>query len=1093
MYRTVDFYQPYINRHIVQLLKSVYQILMVMAIIYTRIVLALCTSFLVGETLKVTYAEEETLTGIKTPDVGVTNPDTSNSNTRCTLRPDPRFNTAEDMYDKLSKHLEENKIISYRLNISGYVGDNTSSVNDRLYTNWLRLSTLRQMQLVAMSVERDLLSGFMTSISYNHYAHLVVYVADEPQQCFGALATDDRSHAITEMLFNDFSPPEQKTEQWDSSVRVLCNQTERWSYFRLYASTLQCYKKWWDGQISSYDLQVGWVNFLNRVLKIAGVLFVIYAPVILQLCIYGNETHGSVPYVISLDEKYRCHLHVKPGNARMIPGAAARVSTRATEKERSRKVPLQKLRKRIQSMGIDPDDDDAHLSVSLRRLHIVVDYTKLMTQRAVSAGVFKFLYSELIQCRMFTQAPLQSFCQASCFLGTWQGNFLWKSLPTNCHLPSFLAALTWRRVLGLPMKAILFLIIIPFPLLPCGLLVANGGTIRQPMIIPGVYWSSTVLLVLYIVYVIAGALLWIIRTCLYREAKFDDVIRDCLTDLRQISYRAILRMILSHILLPIEKFGIILGLLVAIPYYIVVLPVAIIISLFYGIPSVYIIGRFITNCRFSLTCPGRRRKKNCPLNSDLDRSSRRNSASDSDDSLTAEEEFQPTTGNAKTLSQGAFTYSDMFFLGQISPNTREYPRLPTTRIRRRVAAKKQPGVLYCRRLWAFLVGFLCAVFALDLIVIYAEGLRASVACLITLLLVFLGDGNNAFWRLILLLWPAVYCKFCFNRVKESYTKLAQKIFEFLKEQLEEKISNVIRVSEELQVNTGFKYFTHKRRRELATLARQLTDSDDEEDPCFKNVDPMPDAYSMYFAKDKLKVSKTGRPYWSVNNLVLFINKQDVPRIPKELFWKICKELKAPGCPGPLRRGMLKGFRQLLYMLLFLGLVMIILNVIVQVVISSGHSQFLVTIIGGVVPYMLSEVLMPKEPEVDLGSYFLRGKMEEILLSYHDTWPAYDIVGKVGRDDITDSVPVNPVLTPPPDYRAATGTDPTVDGSTKSVPDTEAPSSAPVASQEGSVVDVGHIEIEVPSLVSKPTVSSFAFWDGPALLRKGQPSSCVEIV
>ncbi len=47
--------------------------------------------------------------------------------------------------------------------------------------------------------------------------------------------------------------------------------------------------------------------------------------------------------------------------------------------------------------------------------------------------------------------------------------------------------------------------------------------------------------------------------------------------------------------------------------------------------------------------------------------------------------------------------------------------------------------------------------------------------------------------------------------------------------------------------------------------------------------------------------------------------------------------------------------------------------------------------------------------------------------------------------------------------------------------------------ENCEVDVGRIELEVPALVSKPTVSSFAFWDGPVLLKEERRSPYIETV
>ncbi len=69
-------------------------------------------------------------------------------------------------------------------------------------------------------------------------------------------------------------------------------------------------------------------------------------------------------------------------------GATARASTGVKIMGNSVKVPLQTLRKNIQKMKLDPDSEETHLDMSLYKLHISVDYNRLMTQRDLPVGLF---------------------------------------------------------------------------------------------------------------------------------------------------------------------------------------------------------------------------------------------------------------------------------------------------------------------------------------------------------------------------------------------------------------------------------------------------------------------------------------------------------------------------------------------------------------------------------------------------------------------------------------------------------------------------------------------------------------------------------
>jgi len=63
-------------------------------------------------------------------------------------------------------------------------------------------------------------------------------------------------------------------------------------------------------------------------------------------------------------------------------------------------------------------------------------------------------------------------------------------------------------------------------------------------------------------------------------------------------------------------------------------------------------------------------------------------------------------------------------------------------------------------------------------------------------------------------------------------------------------------------------------------------------------------------------------HWMINDLVLFVDSEDTPRIPKQLFDEVT-QIRVAGVPGPVYLGHVEAFRQLVKIVLFILLVFIV--------------------------------------------------------------------------------------------------------------------------------------------------------------------------
>jgi len=64
-------------------------------------------------------------------------------------------------------------------------------------------------------------------------------------------------------------------------------------------------------------------------------------------------------------------------------------------------------------------------------------------------------------------------------------------------------------------------------------------------------------------------------------------------------------------------------------------------------------------------------------------------------------------------------------------------------------------------------------------------------------------------------------------------------------------------------------------------------------------------------------------HWLINDLVLFIDNEDMPRIPRKLFEDVCR-INVAGVPGPIYRGHLDAMKHFLKIVVFIFFVFVVI-------------------------------------------------------------------------------------------------------------------------------------------------------------------------
>lgn len=136
----------------------------------------------------------------------------------------------------------------------------------------------------------------------------------------------------------------------------------------------------------------------------------------------------------------------------------------------------------------------------------------------------------------------------------------------------------------------------------------------------------------------------------------------------------------------------------------------------------------------------------------------------------------------------------------------------------------------------------------------------------------------------------------------------------------------------------------------------------------------------------------GFPRWDVQGLLLFINSNDVPMIPKHFFFQACKMVYY-SAPGDLLLSYLRATAEFAAILCFLMFVFIIVLAFGESYEISATNQMLATTAGGILPFIMKNIVFRTRvpPSIDTTSIHFQINLAELINKYTEAWPIYDIV------------------------------------------------------------------------------------------------------
>lgn len=200
----------------------------------------------------------------------------------------------------------------------------------------------------------------------------------------------------------------------------------------------------------------------------------------------------------------------------------------------------------------------------------------------------------------------------------------------------------------------------------------------------------------------------------------------------------------------------------------------------------------------------------------------------------------------------------------------------------------------------------------------------------------------------------LHARDCFSGISDIYTNFDQKLIEILLNYCKDDVERTTIAKAKYQANTAFQV------------------------PSISNDDES----SVQFHQ-----ANNGDIKFKIKRMPLFVNDRDVPYITEKFFFDACY-MGYSGCPGPLLPHFLKALWHLLTIIIFLFLIIFILLIFGEETISSAN-QTLITLVGGLLPFVFRSVLFQRRQYFDFDTNNLNFKngLKNMIEDFVQVFPA----------------------------------------------------------------------------------------------------------
>ena len=567
----------------------------------------------------------------------------------------------------------------------------------------------------------------------------------------------------------------------------------------------------------------------------------------------------------------------------------------------------------------------------------------MQKENVVPVGLFYSLYNAIFGCQVRFLAPFRNCCKAKIFRSD------------RCKI-------TWGRFFQ-SLAKLLLIMFVPTPFYLRLVIfykyeyeelerrkraTAESG-LKERLESSLIYYftpTHAVFICTYILYIVTAIALAFMSTK-GKDHRVKKIITNSFRDLKSLNFTDTLSMMASNLVWPLENFGA-LGCCVGIVYWPLAMAGSLLVGAVYLLPTLYLTFRMAYHSKLAAVIMSRQSndaKYKVRVKPDL-----------SVYRFQTEELLRRK--NTAENSNLNISLDDLDHIAR-PKNIQEDMDVPSI---------KSTLIPYPSFSWRQIVKYLFCAF-LSILTLYALVIIISevIGC-ITEIVVFtimgcIVNASSLLKYAMLILMILVYCSDIFNNMQKKYLKINRALFNEVKYRIKD-LEKVTSLPSSLQENCAFK-------------AQELNEQ------------------AAYEASDDV-VEKPPR-HWMINDLVLFVDSEDTPRIPIQLFQDVI-QIRVAGVPGPIYRGHIEAFRQLSKIVLFVLFVFLVVLSFGSVYKLSATNETLATMVGGCLPRMLRMYLAPPRRQVELGTLSFRSKMDEVIKNFCQYWPIYDLPFEVVTDE-----------------------------------------------------------------------------------------------
>ena len=863
--------------------------------------------------------------------------------------------------EKLFKILKRKYIhlIKYNIRIDNKnyseLDSNSKLSNSYGMDTWFQTFTDQGKNLLSLTSDFGLKS--LTLLTSGIEEVPVILFENEPN-CFTQLDPKDQKFKLMELLMNSFFDKSDKDflHEHNLCYHKIDIENSRGKF------VYECCNLENECQVVE-NLYIGLFTMFLLIIKL---IFLLLCPMIIQKLFFSKNI-GKFNYSVPVP---------KPGLKKTM--LIKRVHSDYETVHRSSKfLPGNKVMQQFSNFRklVRSIPSDEIVSVDFSVLDVSVDHADLLSKNDSPIQFLQYIYTALIRCHCGRAHPFRT-CYGESIVGSWSPNFLWCRLQKKCETNnSCRECLSWFAIFRF-FSTIILIILLPLPfyakvfyyhyyekviLEERSKELDNYGVEEDiyQMLIKGVY-KYICYLGLFLCYFLSALVFFLLRALF--PSQISMIINQSVRDFKNINRFECLRMIMSHLILPFEKFGI-LGLVVGVFYWPIVIPISIVLTTIYCIPMLYIIGRI-----FILERP------QCIDNSN--QNSLRSHGSHS-------------------ISRNVSSIANCFFLDHISPRN----RIVECSVSHEKPLKKTKLLFCCSfdktKLLSFIkniiIGVIFITLLLSLSVMYTEAFGFLVEVVFLSVLGAFLNGRELAFYLILVLVAVLYVALYLHHIKWKYSSFSHTLFEAIKAKLHNDIMNKLARCGEMREFTAFKYFTPD----------ELKDRTSKEYAELNNVRMRSDVERMTDQGDNIEYL-SGRLHWTLNSLIIFMDGQDMIRMPKDLFWMICS-LNIPSTPGPFWKTLFLSTIKLIATFVYLAVLLLIIlffsdtqseyNRWIEEDANQPRSSFglrvFILLLLGLLPalvYVLVQFCKCRPETAMIGE-----SIAWIIKSYRRSWPVSDLV------------------------------------------------------------------------------------------------------